>query len=117
MALPAGWTPETAARAARLGATGRRADAGLLNGFCMLLSRDAIDAVGLLDEATYPGGYGEENDWAVRARRAGWGLAVVPGVHLFHDKTQSYLHRAAPGARLIARENFCARSGRMGRSG
>ena len=52
MALPAGWTPETAARAARLGATGRRADAGLLNGFCMLLSRDAIDAVGLLDEAT-----------------------------------------------------------------
>ena len=109
MALPAGWTPETAARAARLGATGRRADAGLLNGFCMLLSRDAIDAVGLLDEATYPGGYGEENDWAVRARRAGWGLAVVPGVHLFHAKTQSYSIERRQELKLIARENSRAK--------
>ena len=109
VALPAGWTPETAARAARLGATGRRADAGLLNGFCMLLSRDAIDAVGLLDEATYPGGYGEENDWAVRARRAGWGLAVVPGVHLFHAKTQSYSIERRQELKLIARENSRAK--------
>merc|ERR1719182_19651 len=75
----------------------------------MLLSRDAIDAVGLLDEATYPGGYGEENDWAVRARRAGWGLAVVPGVHLFHAKTQSYSIERRQELKLIARENSRAK--------
>ena len=109
VALPAGWTPETAARAARLGATGRRADAGLLNGFCMVLSRAALDSIGLLDEETYPGGYGEENDWAVRARRAGWGLAVVPGVHLFHAKTQSYTIERRQELKIIARENSRAK--------
>lgn len=105
VALPEKWSHETMARAARLAAPDRPADAGLLNGFLMLLSRRALETVGPLDVETYPGGYGEENDWAVRCRRAGLGLAVALDVHVFHAKTASYGVEAREHLKAIARRN------------
>ena len=106
---PPRWSVETMARAARLAGAKRKATAGLLNGFLMLVSRQALEAVGLLDEATYPGGYGEENDWAVRARRLGFGLYAALGVHVFHEKTQSYSNAAKARLKAIARANSRAK--------
>jgi GT2 family glycosyltransferase len=46
----------------------------------------AARQVGLYAPA--PGGYGaEENDLSLRLLDAGWGLVIVPGVHVWHDKT------------------------------
>src|SRR3546814_11876110 len=42
------------------------------NGFCLYIKRDLIDAIGLFDEASFPEGYGEENDFCMRALAAGW---------------------------------------------
>ena len=53
------------------------------NGFCMLMSRDAINAVGTFDE-TFLTGYGEEVDWCLRARKAGFGCYMAAGAFVRH---------------------------------
>lgn len=58
------------------------------NGFCMYMSRRAIDDVGAFDPVLFPRGYGEENDWSIRASRRGWR-------HLVDDRTLVAHKRAA----------------------
>jgi GT2 family glycosyltransferase len=41
-------------------------------GFCMLMKAKALKAVGNLDEAAFGRGYGEENDWCLRASAMGY---------------------------------------------
>jgi GT2 family glycosyltransferase/glycosyltransferase involved in cell wall biosynthesis len=41
-------------------------------GVCLYLRREALAEVGLFDEAAFGLGYGEENDFCLRARRAGF---------------------------------------------
>lgn len=41
-------------------------------GFCLYIKRDALDAVGYLDEIHLLRGYGEETDWCLRAQSHGW---------------------------------------------
>jgi GT2 family glycosyltransferase/glycosyltransferase involved in cell wall biosynthesis/SAM-dependent methyltransferase len=62
----------------------------LLNGFCLLMRRALIDAIGLFDEARFGEGYGEENDFALRARAAGWRLALADDVYVWHGQSRSY---------------------------
>lgn len=42
------------------------------HGFCMYIRRAALAQVGLFDEAHFGKGYGEENDFCVRASHSGW---------------------------------------------
>ncbi|MDX6805795.1 glycosyltransferase [Terrihabitans sp. PJ23] len=58
------------------------------HGFCMFIRRDCLDRVGALDEAAFPIGYGEENDFCMRALRAG-------GEHVLDDRTFVYHRRSA----------------------
>jgi GT2 family glycosyltransferase len=53
-----------------------------VNGAFMLVRREAIDAVGLLDEAYRM--YGEDLDWCLRFKRAGWTV--------FYDGRASVVH-------------------------
>ncbi len=53
-------------------------------GFAMLLRRAALQQVGLLDGAAFHRGYGEEVDWCLRARAAGWTLRLAVGVFVAH---------------------------------
>ena len=64
----------------------------LLNGFCLLIRRAAIDAIGYFDEEAFGAGYGEENDYCLRARAAGWGLALADDAYVFHAQSRSYSH-------------------------
>lgn len=41
----------------------------------------------------FPYGFGEENDFALRAGDKGFRRVVVPWVHVFHHKTKSYTVR------------------------
>lgn len=41
-------------------------------GFCMYIRRQCLQEVGLFDVANFGKGYGEENDFCVRAQQAGW---------------------------------------------
>jgi len=41
-------------------------------GFCMFIRRDCLDEVGLFDAQRFGRGYGEENDFCMRAAGTGW---------------------------------------------
>jgi GT2 family glycosyltransferase len=62
----------------------------LVHGFCFGLTRDAVRTVGYFDEANFPSGYGEENDYCFRAVNAGFGLAIATHTYVYHKKSQSY---------------------------
>src|SRR6185437_10297174 len=69
-------------------------------GFCMFIRRDCLDAVGLLREDVFAQGYGEENDFSLRARHLGWRHVAVPGAFVAHRGAGSF---GAARAHLAAR--------------
>jgi GT2 family glycosyltransferase len=59
-------------------------------GFCMAISRTAIDALGLFDEETFGRGYGEENDFSMRARSAGFRNVLCDDAYVVHHGAASF---------------------------
>jgi N-acetylglucosaminyl-diphospho-decaprenol L-rhamnosyltransferase len=57
-------------------------EAEFLMGAAMLVRREAIDAVGLLDEDFFL--FSEETDWCYRFRAAGWNVLFFPGAEVVH---------------------------------
>ncbi len=74
-----------------------------LNGFCYIIKRAAIDAIGPFDEERFATGYCEENDYSHRARLAGFELAVLDDVYVYHAKSRSF---GADGRAELARRNY-----------
>ena len=62
----------------------------LINGFCYLVTRKALDAVGGLDVASFPRGYGEEDDLSIRVSQAGFTAAIADDCFVYHAKSRSY---------------------------
>ena len=60
------------------------------NGFCMYVKRAALDEVGFFDAGSFPRGYGEENDFCMRALKLGWNHAVDDTTFVFHRRTASF---------------------------
>ena len=56
-------------------------------GSCMLVRREAVDAVGVLDEEYFF--FFEETDWCARMQKAGWKVVFDPRYSIFHLKGQS----------------------------
>jgi GT2 family glycosyltransferase len=56
-------------------------------GACMLVRREVIDQVGLLDENYFM--YSEEIDWCRRITGAGWTILIAPAVKIIHYGGQS----------------------------
>lgn len=54
-------------------------------GAFMMVSRQAIDAVGLLDEDYFM--YGEDVDWCYRLKKQGFQIIYYPKVRIFHYKS------------------------------
>ena len=52
-------------------------------GFCMFVRRAAIDAIGTFDLG-FGAGYGEENDFCLRAARAGWRNVLADDAFVVH---------------------------------
>lgn len=59
-------------------------------GFTMLIRRTVLDAIGMLDGTALIRGYGEEVDWCMRARAAGWRHLQATGVFVAHEGTVSF---------------------------
>ena len=57
-------------------------EADWLYGPALLVRRDAVDAVGVFDEAFFM--FSEEVDWMTRFRRAGWKVLFYPGAEVVH---------------------------------
>jgi GT2 family glycosyltransferase len=59
----------------------------VIKGACLLLRRQALDEVGLLDEGYFI--YTEEVDLCYRLAQAGWRLWWVPSARVIHREAQS----------------------------
>ncbi|WP_460796772.1 glycosyltransferase [Microbacterium sp. GXF0217] len=88
--LPSGVDEITYARAFRRRSVGVYPRVPTGNGFCMWISRECLNEVGGLDEQAFPRGYGEENDFCMRAGRAGWIHVIDDRTYVFHDRSKSF---------------------------
>lgn len=73
-------------------------------GFCMYIRRDCLTETGLLDSQLFARGYGEENDFCMRARALGWRHVLAADVFVRHLGAHSF------GA---ARRALMERNGRL----
>lgn len=90
-ALPEGWSVEDMDRAVERAAQGLVFPrVPLVNGFCYCIHRRLLNAIGPLDEAGFPRGFGEEDDFCLRAANAGFGLMIALDTYVFHAKSKSY---------------------------
>ncbi|WP_155774331.1 glycosyltransferase [Burkholderia pseudomultivorans] len=60
------------------------------NGFCLYIRRDCLDEVGELDAVSFPRGYGEENDFCMRAGRLGWRHIIDDSSYVYHVRSASF---------------------------
>ena len=60
----------------------------LLSGFCIALSREAVEKVGVLDERFGMGG-NDDLDYCLRLKEAGFKLAIARDVFLWHEGSAS----------------------------
>ena len=75
-----------------------RRQVDVISGACMLLTRAAIDQVGVLDELYFM--YSEETDYCRRLRDSGWEVWYTPDARVLHHGGQST--RQAPAAMVRA---------------
>lgn len=88
--LPEGWTIADMGRFIAEFSARTYPRITFLNGFCLMIRREVINAVGYFDEESFGRGYGEENDYCLRARKAGWMLAVADDTYVWHAQSRSY---------------------------
>lgn len=60
------------------------------HGFCMFIKREALNDVGFFDEVRWKKGYGEENDFSIRANSRGWKNVCTPNVFVYHKGSVSF---------------------------
>lgn len=60
------------------------------NGFCMLIKHSLIEVIGDFDEHNFPRGYGEENEFCMRALKHGFVNILTPSAFVYHIKTASF---------------------------
>ncbi len=62
-------------------------DVDYVNGCSMLVSRELMEDVGLLDRRFFL--YFEETDWSIRARQKGWRVRYQPKAAIWHKESSS----------------------------
>jgi GT2 family glycosyltransferase/glycosyltransferase involved in cell wall biosynthesis len=88
--MPPGITLSEIDAACRTVSAGRYADAPTTVGFCMYIRRDAVNEVGPFDTATFGKGYGEENDFCLRASALGWRHHIACDTFVRHEGGTSF---------------------------
>lgn len=78
---------------------GRFAELPTTVGFCMYIRRAALADVGGFDEQAFGRGYGEENDFCLRASARGWQHRLACDTFVYHKGEVSFGAEAAIGQR------------------
>ena len=69
---------------------GRSVEIPTAVGFCMLMMRTVINAIGMFDTGAFGRGYGEENDWCLRASEQGFSHLLCGDVFVYHRGEVSF---------------------------
>ncbi len=59
-------------------------------GFCVYIKREVLERVGLFDEAAFGKGYGEENDFSLRAQKLGFADILDDATFVYHEGSKSF---------------------------
>lgn len=62
-------------------------------GFCMLITAQAKQQLGLFNETVFGYGYGEENDFSLRAAEQGFKNVLVDNAYVAHIGNQSFVEK------------------------
>lgn len=60
------------------------------NGFCLYIKRELIEEIGIFDDEAFGKGYGEENDFCMRALNNGWKNIIDDTTYIFHKGSASF---------------------------
>jgi|GEM_PF-2527695 GT2 family glycosyltransferase len=88
--LPKGITVENMAELVSKHSACIHLEVPLLNGFCMMIRKKALIDIGYLDEENFGQGYGEEDDFNLRAGEKGWKKIIADDVYVYHAQSKSY---------------------------
>lgn len=110
--LPQGWNADDMASLVRAASKRYYPQVPFVNGFCFMIGKAAFDKVGLLDEATFPTGYGEENDYCIRVAQAGFKLAICDDTYVFHAKSRSFGHEKRKQLSKVGSDALKAKHGK-----
>nr|WP_157684556.1 glycosyltransferase [Cytobacillus praedii] len=72
-----------------------------LIGYCMLIKRDVVDKIGLLDERFTPGNF-EDDDYSVRIRQAGYKLLLCKDTFIHHYGSVSWKENISGYGELLS---------------
>ncbi len=72
--------------------------------FCATISRDVIDAIGFLDE-DFGRGFFEDDDYCLRARKAGFKVAIADDVFVHHHLSASFNNVKEQERKLLFEKN------------
>ena len=86
----AGVDIEAVNRAMEEAATPAYPDIPTAVGFCMFIRRQLLDVIGLFDAETFGLGYGEENDFCMRAIHAGYRNVLCDDTFIAHTGSRSF---------------------------
>ena len=59
-------------------------------GFCMGINKNTVKKIGMFDDKTFTRGFGEENDWCMRASNIGFKNVIVPNLFVLHNHGGSF---------------------------
>lgn len=85
-----GLGPRTLDEACRSANRGRWVDVPTTVGFCMYIRRAALNEIGPLDADRFQEGYGEENDFCLRASASGWRHRHACDTFVYHRGSVSF---------------------------
>ncbi|MEO8100985.1 MAG: glycosyltransferase [Betaproteobacteria bacterium] len=91
--------------------TGNSVELPTTVGFCMFLRRRVLNEIGLFDEAAFGRGYGEENDWCLRASAKGHVHLLCADTFVLHRGEVSFAQSASSTkerAQAIVEERYPA---------
>lgn len=72
-----------------------------LIGYCMLIKREVVDKIGLLDERFTPGNF-EDDDYSVRIRQAGYKLLLCKDTFIHHYGSVSWKENVSGYGELLS---------------
>lgn len=89
-APPPGWTADAMAQLCQRWLANQSVEVPTAHGFCMYIRADCLAAVGAFDADAFGLGYGEENDFCMRARLAGWKHVHALDAYVYHRGSVSF---------------------------
>ncbi len=99
--LPAGFTVDSFGRFIEKVSLRRYPCIPTAVGFCMYIKRDLLETIGYFNEEAFGKGYGEENDFCMRAKNQGFIHLLCDDTFVFHKGEASFSEKKA----ALIREN------------